>query len=119
MWTQHSISTVLAPSLELIKGKYMKQAVYADSSRNQIASKKHPEVNSNSLETQAPYSEAGQNCLYQGHSYLWYDKVKMNIDFQNHFVRCAILKVWNIYKLRLIPKISLCLFAQGIFLEDK
>lgn len=35
------------------------------------------------------------------------DLVKSNVDFQNHFVRHAILKVWNGHKTRWTPEVPL------------
>ena len=51
------------------------------------------------------------------HTYLWYDKVKVNKDFKNHFVRSAILRVWNKYKARLSPNVPLWLSPQEPFVR--
>lgn len=43
---------------------------------------------------------------------LCYDKVKVNVDFNNHFIRCAILRIWNRYKTKLSPTIPFWLSTQ-------
>lgn len=50
--------------------------------------------------------------------YLWYDKVKNNVDFKNHVITCDILRVWNNYETSFFPKIFL-LPPQKAFLEEK
>lgn len=35
----------------------------------------------------------GYDLIFGWHDYLWYDKLKVNIDFKIHFIKCAILRV--------------------------
>lgn len=54
-----------------------------------------------------------------GISELWNDKVKVNTDFTNNFIRHAILRVWNRHKARLSPKIPLLLSPkEGFFRRE-
>uniref|UniRef100_A0A803TW33 Reverse transcriptase domain-containing protein n=1 Tax=Anolis carolinensis TaxID=28377 RepID=A0A803TW33_ANOCA len=41
------------------------------------------------------------------HAYLWYDKIKLEKNFCNHFIRSAVIKIWNKYKARIYPKTPL------------
>lgn len=47
----------------------------------------------------------GHELRFGWHSYLWYEKLEVNALFKNHFVRYAILRVWNKYKIKLFPKL--------------
>uniref|UniRef100_A0A803T1S1 Reverse transcriptase domain-containing protein n=1 Tax=Anolis carolinensis TaxID=28377 RepID=A0A803T1S1_ANOCA len=38
------------------------------------------------------------------HSYLWYDKIKIEKNFGNHFIRSTLIKTWDKYKLRMYNK---------------
>lgn len=33
-------------------------------------------------------------------------RLSLNVDFRNHFMTCAILRIWNKYKPRICPKVS-------------
>lgn len=37
----------------------------------------------------------GHGLRFGWHGSLWYNKVKVNMDFKNHYVRHAILRIWN------------------------
>uniref|UniRef100_A0A803TZ67 Reverse transcriptase domain-containing protein n=1 Tax=Anolis carolinensis TaxID=28377 RepID=A0A803TZ67_ANOCA len=41
------------------------------------------------------------------HAYLWYNKAPIEKNFGNHFIRSALLKIWNKYKQRIYNKTPL------------
>ena len=54
----------------------------------------------------------GHELRFGWHGYLWYDKAKVNVEFNNHYVRCVILRIWNKYKPRLCQKTPLWVSSQ-------
>ena len=59
----------------------------------------------------------GHELRFGWHAYLWYDNIKVNKDFKNHFIRSAILRIWNKYKVRLSPNVPLWLLPQEAFVR--
>nr|XP_060636702.1 uncharacterized protein LOC132778090 [Anolis sagrei ordinatus] len=51
----------------------------------------------------------GFNIRRGWHAYLWHSKVKIEKNFSNHFIRAALLKVWEKHKGRLYSKTPLWL----------
>lgn len=41
--------------------------------------------------------------------------MKANVDFRNHYIRHAILRIWNKYKSRICPKLPLWLYLQEAY----
>lgn len=63
-----------------------------------------------------PLELVGHDLTFGWHGYLWYGKAKVNVDLKKkHFVRHAILGIWNRYKLKLCPQIPLWLTQQETF----
>jgi len=57
----------------------------------------------------------GHELRYGWHGYLWYDKVKVNVDFKNHYIRRSLLRIWNKYKLELCHRRPLWISTQEAF----
>lgn len=53
----------------------------------------------------------GHDLRFGWHNYLWYNKVKVNVDLKNHYVKCAILRRRNRYKLLDNAQSSLVTFS--------
>uniref|UniRef100_A0A8D0KPQ6 Reverse transcriptase n=1 Tax=Salvator merianae TaxID=96440 RepID=A0A8D0KPQ6_SALMN len=49
----------------------------------------------------------GFDLRYGLHGYLWYDKVKVNAAFKNHYVRHALWITWSKYRSKLYPRIPM------------
>uniref|UniRef100_A0A803TNY9 Reverse transcriptase domain-containing protein n=1 Tax=Anolis carolinensis TaxID=28377 RepID=A0A803TNY9_ANOCA len=49
----------------------------------------------------------GHDLRADWHAYLWYNKAPIEKNFGNHFIRSALLKIWNKYKQRIYNKTPL------------
>lgn len=57
----------------------------------------------------------GCNLRFNWHGCLWNNKIKFKVDFKNHYVRNAILRIWNKYKSRLCLKMPLLVLPLEAF----
>lgn len=57
----------------------------------------------------------GHELRFGRRAYVWYNKVKVNKDFKNHYIRNALPRIWNKYAVRLSPNIPLWVSPQEAF----
>lgn len=57
----------------------------------------------------------GHDLKFGWHGYVWYEKIKVNVDFKSRYIRHTILRIWNKYKSRLCQKTPLWVSTQKAF----